>query len=461
MPQRTLLVLGGLVIATIPPFAQLNAAQEPVMRVLVLEAKQLRLRADGDHPLLVRGISGGNKRVSTLKIRKKNGQYIVAINGSKNIWSYLPRSKGLRVRSKDPRGIWLGKRRYSGELRVLIKGDGLKVVNHLGIEKYLASVVGSEMPKSWPIAALKAQAIASRTYALQQLDKKNFYDVSATEKNQVYLGIESETQRIRAAVENTRSLVLTHQGRLINAVFHSSSGGKTEASGAVWKRQLPYLVSVLDFDQHSPSYQWKMTFPPDHLEMVFSETGGLDSIRVLRSSETGRILEVRIEGPSGNLNLNGAELRQRLGLKSTLANFALIPFKSHKPLLKKKYPNMTPSLFGSEETLSRNKSLARTLIRSRSSKELVADIPLQPLPPLPQSSTFDDLEDSLPPFPSPPSSLPPLSKKYILVVRGSGSGHGAGMSQWGAHGLAKKGVGFRRILTHYYKGVEIRYFSSI
>ena len=79
----------------------------------------------------------------------------------------------LRIRSRDSRGIWLGKRRYRGELRVYVRDGQLKVVNHLGLEKYLVSVVGSEMPKSWPMDALKAQAIAARTYALQQQGKKD------------------------------------------------------------------------------------------------------------------------------------------------------------------------------------------------------------------------------------------------------------------------------------------------
>ncbi len=201
MPQKNWGVLGGLVITAICPVGQFHAAQEPIMRVLVLESKQLRFRADGDKPLLVFGIGLNKKRISTLKIRQRNGRFQIAINGSSSRWSYLPGNVNFRIRSKDPRGIWLGKRRYRGELRVLVENNRIQVVNHLGVEKYLSSVVGSEMPKSWPMAALQAQAIAARTYALQQGRKKKFYDVNSTEKSQVYLGIESETKSIVCNVD--------------------------------------------------------------------------------------------------------------------------------------------------------------------------------------------------------------------------------------------------------------------
>ena len=444
MPQKTWGVLGGLVITAMSPVGQLCAAQEPIMRVLVLESKQLRFRADGDKPLLVLGIGLNKKRISTLKIRQSNGRFQIAINGSSSRWSYLPGNVNFRIRSKDPRGIWLGKRRYRGELRVLVENNRIQVVNHLGVEKYLSSVVGSEMPKTWPMAALQAQAIAARTYALQQGRKKKYYDVNSTEKSQVYLGIESETKSTRKAVESTRTLVLIHKGRLIDAVFHSSSGGFTEASGAVWKKQLPYLVGVPDYDQHSPSYKWKKEFDPYQLEAAFSETGGVEKVQILKSSNTGRVLRARIDGPLGGLEITGTELRSRLALKSTLVSFEMTPYE---PLLNKK--------------LSKKKLSPRDLRRNRSLTDLGFDLPINALPsPFPPPSP--QLFPTLPPLFAlkRPPQLPPISNKRTLLVRGSGSGHGVGMSQWGAHGLAEKGASFRKILTHYYKGVEIRRFSS-
>ncbi len=458
MPFRGWGVAGGLLlIATIAPLEPLNAAQEQVVRVLVLDSTQIRFRADGNKPLLVIGIGPNQRRVSTLKIRRINGRFSLAMNGSSSRWLYLPSNRQLRIKSKDPRGIWLGKRRYFGDLGVFVVGGRLKVVNYIGVERYLVSVVGSEMPKSWPMAALKAQAVAARTYALQQVGRNGFYDINSTEANQVYLGIESETESTRKAVASTRSLVLTHKGKLINAVFHSSSGGATEASGLVWKRQMPYLVSVPDHDQHSPFSDWQVKFDPKQLKAAFSGVGGVKNIQVLRSTKTGRVLDVRVVGSRGELELTGQELRRRLGLKSTLVSFEMIADKS----IANKKPSNTSSLVSAWfESSSNRRKTSLFARRNRSSSQNGSH---QSDKALASSTSFPLLNAySVPPPPLLVLKMPPsipssdLVKKNILLVKGSGSGHGVGMSQWGAYGLAMKGVNFRRILTYYYKGVAIR-----
>ena len=153
----------------------------------------------------------------------------------------------------------MGQKRYPGKLNLIVLDSEILVINILGIEKYLSSVVGSEMPTKWPFEALKAQAIASRTYALKQ--KGNyFYDIDSTQKNQVYNGLESRTFKTIRAVRSTRSLVLIHKNKLINALFHSSSGGMTENSQDVWKNKYPYLVSVKDFDKNNPKLIWQKFF---------------------------------------------------------------------------------------------------------------------------------------------------------------------------------------------------------
>lgn len=221
--------------------------------------------------------------------------------------------------------VGLGRRRYRGLVRVLPEGERLQVVNLLGLEHYLASVVGSEMPASWPAEALRAQAVAARTYALAQLKPDAPFDLRATVASQAYLGTEAETDSTRSAVASTRSLVLSHGGALIDAVFHSSSGGSTENSGELWNRQLPYLVSVADQDTLSPWRQWSVRFEPEQLRKAFRETGGASRIDVLAASSTGRVRLARVVGPGGSLELSGSELRQRLGLRSTLVQFRFEP----------------------------------------------------------------------------------------------------------------------------------------
>ena len=130
------------------------------MRVLVQEGSRLALRADGEQLFQVRGLPGGSRSLRRLELRLSGGALVAELDGEQQ---RLPASSLLRVRSNDPRGIWLGHRRYRGELRLSGRGGQLRAVNALGIETYLMSVVGSEMPHKWPLAALQAQALAART----------------------------------------------------------------------------------------------------------------------------------------------------------------------------------------------------------------------------------------------------------------------------------------------------------
>ena len=300
------------------------AAQEPSMRVLLSQASVVRLRADGDQPFLVRGLGRGDQGMRSMEVSLRAGRLRIRGQLSDGSSRSLAARSAIEVQSENPRGIWLGSRRYRGRLQFLVRGGQVQVVNHLGIETYLASVVGSEMPHRWPLPALQAQAVAARTYALRQRGKAGDFDVKATVSSQVYRGVESETPSTIEAVESTRSLVLVHAGRLINAVFHSSSGGATEPSGEVWRNQLPYLVSVADHDQHSPVHRWNKRFDDDALRDLFRETGGVKRLQVLKTSSTGRVRTARVQGPRGSLVLTGRELRKRLGLKSTMVQFELI-----------------------------------------------------------------------------------------------------------------------------------------
>ena len=323
--------------------------------------------------------------------------------------------------------LQVGERAYRGRLQILSRDGSLQGINHVFLETYLASVVGSEMPASWPLDALQAQAVAARTYALAQRRPAAAFDLKATVASQVYGGVAAETASTREAVARTRGEVLLHRGALINAVFHSSSGGSTENSGEIWSRQLPYLVSVPDFDESSPVYRWEKSFDPLELRRAFRETGGVQAIEVLDTSSTGRIRRARILGPAGSLEVSGAELRQRLGLRSTMATFRLQP------------PVVSPSPTAPPAQGFSGGSLMRLLTGSR----------LPPPPPLP-ALEWTDSASGAPVAAGPPGSLP------ILLVSGRGFGHGVGMSQWGAQAMALRGSDYRQILRHFYQGAELR-----
>ncbi|MFN9660685.1 MAG: SpoIID/LytB domain-containing protein [Cyanobacteriota bacterium] len=331
----------------------------------------------------------------------------------------------LRLEPIDGRGLLvLKQRRYRGTLLLRTRGEGLQAINRLPLESYLTGVVGSEMPNSWPQAALQAQAVASRTYALQQLRPAAPYDLKATVASQVYKGVESESPSVREAVATTRAQVLMHGERLINAVFHSSSGGVTENSGDLWSRQLPYLVSVPDeADALSPASRWEKTFTPEALRQAFQEIGGAITIQPLDISKTGRLRRAKVVGPAGELVLTGSALRERLGLRSTLVRFRFEP-AGRAPAAEA----MVPAL--------------------------------RPPPPLDQQDSQDtsataEAPSPFTPFSSAPGFLIP-APALRLVAEGRGYGHGVGMSQWGAYALALRGKSHEDILRHYYRGAVLR-----
>jgi len=299
----------------IPPIKAI-AAKEPIMRVLISNENKAKFRADRVENIFVHGISSNHRKIKSLNLVYNNNKVKYSINNNLNEWFELPNNFNLIIRNSDKRGIWFKNRRYAGELRVLLNDKKLNIINHLKLEKYLKSVVGSEMPKEFPLAALQAQAIAARTYALKLLGKNQLFDIRSTQASQVYLGLEAETEKINRAVRSTSSLALFYENKLIEAVFHSSSGGRTENSGQVWKYQLPYLRSVVDYDQNSTKYRWSKEISSSELDQIFSDLGGLNSIQIIKKSNSDRVLKVRLYGPKGTKILSGKTLRKKLKLLS-------------------------------------------------------------------------------------------------------------------------------------------------
>jgi len=421
--------------------ARQEAAREPQLRVLLLEGPSVTLGALVAAGLRLRDRQGRQllelAGTQPLQLRQRDGWLellpstagagptavpsAVTIPGSTAPASVAPQAPLLAApelwiepiaRAGEEAGLALQQRRYRGRLQVIAAGSGLQVINHVPLETYLASVVGSEMPASWPQQALRAQAVAARTYALRGRRPAAAFDLKATVASQVYRGIEAETPSTREAVAATRGLVLTYGRELIDAVFHSSSGGSTASSGELWAQQLPYLVSVPDFDQDSPVHQWRQPLAPDLLARAFAEIGGVRSIEVVSTTASGRLRQVRVVGPSGQLLLSGAALRSRLGLKSTWVRFELeVP-------------------------------------QGVASADPAVALPAAP-PPLPAFSLpAGAFSAEAAPVPT-PLPLP----QWVAV--GRGFGHGIGMSQWGALAMARRGDSFDAILSHYYRGTQV------
>ena len=366
----------------------LNASNEPIIRVLISKKKFLRIRADSDIPLIFKYQNLIKKNVKGITLNKGRNATKLFFDKNKSKAYEIKADNGLVIKSFDKRGIWVGGKRYSGLINIKNLKSEIFVVNTLGIEKYLTSVVGSEMPHRWPLEALKAQAIASRTYALKKTGN-DLYDIDSTQSDQVYNGLESRTNKTNKAVKYTRSLVITHKNKLINALFHSSSAGMTENSEDVWRNKYPYLISVKDFDQKNPKLYWKKIFSNKELQILFPNIGGIKEIEILDITKTGRVKNIKLIGNYGSLDFSGTSLRKKMGLKSTLFRFKFIEVNTNQENNKIKNSNNS------------------------------------------------------------------------LLISGMGSGHGVGMSQWGAKHLAMRGYKAKDILKHYYKHIQIKPFKEI
>jgi stage II sporulation protein D len=177
-------------------------------------------------------------------------------------------------------------RQYHGTLVLRSRGGGVSVVNGLSLDTYLRGVVPSESPSRWPIAALEAQAVASRSYAVAQLKPSSWYDLVPTTADQVYGGVRAETPRSDHAVYATLGQVLTWDGQVARTYYSSSSGGRTEAVQDAWpgSAPIPYLRSVPDpYDTYSPHHNWgPYNFSGTRLAAQLGLGSAVESVRVER-----------------------------------------------------------------------------------------------------------------------------------------------------------------------------------
>jgi stage II sporulation protein D len=227
----------------------------------------------------------------------------------------------LYLQPTTPDGlVFIDQNWYRGWVELIPGESGVIAINQVGLEDYVSSVVGSEMGHRFPMEALKAQAVASRTYALYHRSRRSQqpFDLGSGIDWQVYKGVAAESNRTQAAARETAGQVLVHQGQLINAVFHSSGGGHTDDAGNVWLESRPYLQGVPDFDHHSPVFSWTATIPAQQLQQLAGGIGAIRSIEILRSSPWGRAITLRLVGSQGSKDVSGSEFRRALGLRSTM-----------------------------------------------------------------------------------------------------------------------------------------------
>lgn len=269
-----------------------------------------------------------NKAYRQWKFRKVEGGI------ETNLWG-IHRGP-IRLETSNPNGLILvGTELYRGVVDIIRDTRGVAAVNIVNVEEYLYGVLPKEVPEGWPPEALKAQAIASRGYALyRKLNNRGlYYDLDSTVLSQVYGGVKVEDPRTNTAVDETRGMVLTFEGQIIQSLFHAASGGHTEPVENVWgdngDRPIPYLGGVWDpFDADGGSIQWSRTLNLDTIRQRLNRSGiplgKIKSVEVVeRNDETDRVLLLKINHNSGSPSyLSGNSFRMALGptynVKSTI-----------------------------------------------------------------------------------------------------------------------------------------------
>lgn len=273
-------------------------------------------------------------------------------------------------------------RRYRGTFEYTQSGD---IISTVPVEQYLYSVVSREMPRSWPDAALQAQAIAARTYVLQRSNPRRNYDVVTSESDQVYTGMDAESPATTAAVDASAGKVLRYNNAFATIAYSSCCGGHTEAAADAWAggSTAAYLQGVVCPNcTDSPWYRWSKTSPMDRVTAALGERivslGGIDTIGIGDRDASGRARFVTANGPDGQAQIPAADFRRALGTRNI------------------------PSV------------LLRRI----------------------------DVGDN-------------VQGTRNLTVDGGGLGHGVGLCQWGARGMARNDASPEDILTFYFPGTGV------
>ena len=246
----------------------------------------------------------------------------------------------VRLQTVAPDGVVrIGANTYRGATRIVATAGRLGAVNIVELEDYLRGVLPREMPSRWgddAPAALEAQAIAARTYAVTSLHPDRAYDLESDQRSQVYGGADGEDVRTTRAVTATSGKILVYDGKPITAFFFSSSGGHTEDGQNVFPaaQPRPYLVGVADpFDaQYSPYNHWNPSprFSGRRLGKLLRAGRPVTAITITSHGTSGRVLGARIFRMGGGfVDRSGAELRRALGLRDTL--FTVARTVGHRP----------------------------------------------------------------------------------------------------------------------------------
>ncbi|HAJ32427.1 MAG TPA: hypothetical protein DCK79_03535 [Candidatus Atribacteria bacterium] len=431
----------------------LATEKQPILRVgIFLNQTEITISGDG-----------------AFKIYNLKSNGLVSEERNK-IVKLLPHDKGIEILEK---GVYSGpikiipvgntkimimfngqKYRYRGNIEIDIDKEHrkLNVINIISIEEYLYGVLKKEISPRWPAEALKAQAVAARTFAIFNMDKyiDKGYNICASTNSQAYGGVNHEDPLTNKAVDETRGVIMTYKGKPINAVYHSDSGGYTEDSENVWGSFLPYLRSVESkFEEKvsPPHHTWSYSINEKDLTEKLQKQGykinSVVFIEPVKKSETGRTSELVFTADNNKvINMKTNDFRRLIGadlIRSTLFHIEAIGKES----------NITEDTEDKKEIEDKEE-------QKESIKEILdqkKDWTIKELLELMKKNKQErekEKEEIVPKV-----KIAKLNTPLTFLFSGSGNGHGVGMSQWGAYGMALQGYRYQDILKYYYQGINI------
>jgi stage II sporulation protein D len=425
-------------------------------------------------------IGGGNfaDKSSSQELAEElndEGYNAESINGSlENIIAYNNKNKPVFMYEKDMpvyfssynedeeyEMIKVDNRAYRGKIALKIIDEfKLLTINYVELENYLYGVVPNEIPSSWGMESLKAQALAARTYAVYNIAPRQLYDMEDNQNSQVYMGYDYEKSSTNRAVDETEGEMIYYDGELIQAFYHSTSGGSTENSENVWYEELPYLRGVDDkFSDNSgsPHTTWQTTYYKEDiirlLNLADNDVDELYEIQIKKVSENNRVVECIFLTDAGEISYKKENARILLGLKSSWFSIvngnAFYFITEYFPVIDSQEAETPPSRGGildliTEEETEETRNEIEFETGSMTGKYAITEDGIKKINR--EKLSFISLNGTV--------TVDTNSEQYNF--EGRGWGHGIGMSQYGAKQMAEEGYTYNEILQHYYTGVTIK-----
>jgi len=392
-------------------------------------------------------------------ISAQGGQIVVAAGGA-TVFTFTggtPGNPQIRIPGGAP--VQISDYSYRGAMEFIASGNTFLVVNVVSLEDYLRGVVPVEMSPSFHLEALKAQAIAARTFAMYSINGNRHsgqpFDLCNREHCQVYLGTAREHENTNRAVRDTAGVLLRYGGQPILSSFFACCGGVTDNSENVWVAALPYLRAVQGVVPGHEPVVWERTFTWAQLTQAANAAGAnigtVTGLSISQTSLGGRVQELTFIGTNGQWTRSGEAVRTMFG--------------SVGGSLRSRNFHMGGGSFAAGVVVNTPASVTITNGTAFNFGELSTFRVLTPYGAMVYlSQAYVDNGQSTQRITGTATATTPATTSHTETVTGGqgvtfygqGWGHGVGMSQRGAEGMARQGFTYRQILHHYYTGVEIR-----